>query len=97
MSYGAGFAVGIGAGLGTGIAIGVATGKKKAREEILAHSTTRAMTVRSGGGEEIPMEQFLDEALGSEKKANPTAIVLLIVGLIAMLGVAVFLMVTRGG
>jgi hypothetical protein len=55
------------------------------------------MTVRSGGGEEIPMEQFLDEALGSEKKANPTAIVLLIVGLIAMLGVAVFLMVTRGG
>jgi hypothetical protein len=96
MSDGGGFAVGIGAGMASGMAIGLAGGRKKAREDILKYSASRAITVRDQSGEELPMEQFLDEALPTEKKSR-AGIIVLLAGLVIVLGIAVFIFLSRGG
>jgi hypothetical protein len=95
MSDGGGLAIGIGAGMAIGIATGIGAGKKKAKEEILRLFTTRAVSLRDTSGNEIAIEQFLDEAIQTEGKAQGPVLALLIIGLILVLGALAFLFLFR--
>ena len=97
MSDGGGFVVGIGAGMGAGIAVGVGIGMKRARQAILQRSAGRAISLRDSSGNEIPMEQFLEETLGADAKSKRVPPALLVFGLLALAAVVVYVLLSRGG
>jgi hypothetical protein len=95
MSDGGGFPVGIGAGMAVGIGMGVGVGKKKAKEAILKQAASRSISLRDSSGNEIPMEQFLEETLRTETKPKGLTLVVVILGALVALAMVVYLVYSR--
>jgi hypothetical protein len=89
MSDGGGLSIGIGAGMAIGIAMGAGVGKKKAKEAILRQASTRAISLRDSNGNEIPLEQFLDETIATESKPRGLSLAVLILGIAVVVGILI--------
>lgn len=102
MSFAAGFGAGMGAGVACGVATGMASRKKDAREEVesklRAVAEVRGITIRDQSGREIPISEFLDEALEESEapKCKAALMVSVALGVLLLLlgaGTAVYLVV----
>lgn len=100
MDGGAGLVVGMSCGFGggfsSGIGAGIAAGRKKAREEICEYALAHRLSVQDRRGKTIPLNQFLDKAMGAGslggKKTSAVAVVALGIVLLAALILFLLLM-----
>ena len=94
MSFGAGMAAGIGAG----IAIGISSGSKQARDKMGQYFASQGITLRDSYGEQVEIEDALDQALRCNTKCQKNLIVFLALGLLAtaLAGVAFYFLVLAG-
>ncbi len=91
------FPVGFAAGIGAGIATGTATGVGKARSAIRDYCESRGITLTDSAGNELPIDDVLNEALpASQCGKSKTCALLIAAGVLTLaVGVAVYLFYAR--
>ena len=70
----------------------VSAGRKKAADDLQKYIESSQITIQNGYGETVSTEAFVGEALktGSEKNQKIILVLILILGLLFLLGIAVF-------
>ena len=94
MSFAAGIGPGIGIGIAVGFGAGIAAGKKKAADELRRYMESHTVTIRDDQGEQMLMDDFLQQALGTGVGMNNKVYMVagILLGILGLLVLAFFLM-----